>query len=55
MSSRSYIEIDGVIFVLFFLFFCQLVVASHWALVDEGLEYFESMGSVYSVSTTMEY
>jgi len=43
MSSRNYIEIDGVIFVVFFFL---LACKSHWAFVDEVLGYFESMGSV---------
>ncbi|CAM6045275.1 unnamed protein product [Sphagnum compactum] len=47
--SQEIIEIDEVTFV------ALLSACSHGGFVDEGLWYFESMGSVYGVSATVEH
>jgi pentatricopeptide repeat protein len=47
--SQEIIEIDGVTFV------ALLSACSHGGFVDEGLCYFESMGSVYGLSATVEH
>jgi pentatricopeptide repeat protein len=36
-------------------FVCLLSACSHASLVDEGLSYFDSMASVYSISATVEH
>ncbi len=43
------VEVNGVTFV------CLLSACSHVGLVDEGLHFFESMGSVYSIAAAVEH
>ncbi|CAK9878571.1 unnamed protein product [Sphagnum jensenii] len=48
-DAITFIDINDATFV------CLLSTCNHASLVYEGLSYFDSMGSVYSISTTVEH